>query len=162
MLIIRSSGRYRRQDKELQRWTLIKNSSSAECTLCENGCQVAGLANRINGYPCACLNYATKANSKVRFDTPKGQVCRQGIVRKHEQVDGPSGWSGGFRLPESRMQKQCTTRRSSRVTVDAPKETGHYEPMSTVDLNRNMLGRSEERWQCTIEVSSQVAPRVRS
>jgi hypothetical protein len=122
-LKILSSGSGRRQDKELQRWTHGENSSSANCTLCENGCQVAGLATRINGCPRTCLNYATKANSQLRFVAPKGQVCRQRIVRNYEQLqeDGPSGRSGGFRLPHGRMQKQCTTQRSSRATVDAPK-----------------------------------------
>ena len=52
--------------------------------------------------------------------------------------------------------------RNQKATVDAPKETGHYEPVSTVDMNKTMLGRSEERQQCTVEVGYQVAPRIRS
>jgi hypothetical protein len=51
---------------------------------------------------------------------------------------------------------------SSRATVGVPKETGHYEPVSTADLNNGMLGRSEERWQCTVKVGYQVAPGIRS
>jgi hypothetical protein len=109
-------------------------------------------------------NYVTKANNQLRLAAPKGSGLQtKGRLKQEQlQVDGPSGWSGGFRLPESRMQKQCTTQKSSRATVGVPKETGHYEPMSTVDMNKNKLGHAKERQQCTVKVGYQVAPGIRS
>jgi hypothetical protein len=82
------------------------------------------LADRTNGSPCTCLNYATKANSQLRFAAPKGQVCRQDRSQTSTAASGAEEVAGLVASGRLTVEdaKAMHNPRNPKATVDAPKK----------------------------------------